>query len=164
MSVLFACFLSLSEGKPLCVPHRSNVCSVCLLPQSVEGHAPLHPFSKSRLFHLLASSVSLRPSPFASLFEISSVPFARFLSQSEDMSLCVPLRSHVCSVCFLPLSVRGQAPLRAFAKSRPFRLLASSACLRTSPFACLIEVTTTPYACFHSLSKDKPLCLLPQSV
>ena len=59
-------------------------------------------FLKSRQFRLHASSVSQRTSPFACRFEVTSVPFACFLSQSEGKLLSVPFRSHVFSICLLP--------------------------------------------------------------
>ena len=135
----------------------------------------MHALSKSRLFRSLTSSVSLRTNPFACLFEVTSVSFACFLSQSKDMPLCVSFRGHVCFVRLLPQSVRGHAPLSAFSNSRLLRTLASSVCLWMNLIACLFVVTSVSFACFLSQSTDKPLCvpcrshvcfvdLLPQSV
>ena len=114
---------------------------------------------KSRPFRLLASSVSLRTSPFACLSEVTTISCGCFLSQSEDMLHCVPFRCHSCFLCLLPHSVIGHAPLRAISKSRQFRLFASPVSLRTCPFACLSEFTSVSIACFHRLSEDKPLCV-----
>ena len=139
------------------MPFRSHVCSVRLPPQSVCGQALLRAFSKSHLFQFLASSVSLRTSPFACLFDVTSVSFACHHSQSEDK----PYACHfeVMSVpfpCLLSLSVDNPllVPFRSL-----FHLLASLVSLRTSPFACLFEVTFVPFACLLCQSEDKHPCV-----
>ena len=59
-------------------------------------------FSKSRPFCLLASLVSLRTSPFACQFEVTSVPFACFLSLFEDKPFaCLFEVTSVPFACFL---------------------------------------------------------------